>query len=81
MLATAESAGLSLNDAFARLGMIIKEGEDDATALVAIRTLFDYTTGRAPSNARTLNMHVSGKSDAFFDRATFEKPPAPRIEE
>lgn len=80
MLDAARSAGLSLDDAFGRLGEIIKNGEPEV-ALQGIKALFDYTTGRAPSNARTLNMHVTGKNDRFFDAATFEKPPAIKIED
>lgn len=80
MLETARTNGLSLDAAFSRLAQIVAS-EDDEVALQGIKALFDYTTGRAPSNARTLNMHVTGKNDRFFDAATFEKPPAIRIED
>ena len=80
MLDVARTNGLSLDAAFARLARIV-ESDDNEVALQGIKALFDYTTGRAPSNARTLNMHVTGKNDRFFDAATFEKPPAIKIED
>ena len=77
----AAKVGLTLEEALGRVRRIITDGEDDAAALVAVRTYLDYAGFKPATNARTLNMHVSGKSDAFFDKATFEKPPAPRIED
>lgn len=80
VLRRARENGLTLDTALARLGAIIEEGEPE-TALVGIRTFMDYTVGRPPTTGKTLNVHVSGKTDRFFDRDTFEKPPAPRIED
>ena len=83
LLARASDNRLTVDMVFSRLAAIVEAGEP-ADAISASKLFFDVTTGRAPKNATSLNVNLSGKgSDRFFGQnaAVFERPPAPKIEE